>query len=52
MTEVMTHARHGWSLSCLNQSLGACQLLRFLDDLGYRVVPIRGYADVLLAEKK
>jgi FkbM family methyltransferase len=28
------------------------QLLRFLDALGYRVVPIRGYADMLLAEKK
>lgn len=28
------------------------QLLRFLDDFGYRVVPIRGYADILLAEKK
>ena len=27
------------------------QLLDFLDELGYRIVPIRGYADMLLAEK-
>lgn len=27
-------------------------LLSFLDDLGYRVVPIMGYADMLLAEKR
>jgi FkbM family methyltransferase len=28
------------------------QLLRFLADLGYRVIPITGYEDVLLAEKR
>lgn len=28
------------------------KLLRFLDELGYRIVPIRGYSSQLLAEKK
>jgi hypothetical protein len=28
------------------------KLVRFLEDLGYRVVPIRGYSSQLLAQKK
>jgi FkbM family methyltransferase len=39
-----------WSSDWYRQDKEA--LLGFLDELGYRVIPISGYADILLAEKK
>lgn len=39
-----------WSAEWFKQD--KIELLKFLDELGYRIVPISGYSDILLAEKK
>jgi hypothetical protein len=38
-----------WSNDWFNEDKH--ELLHFLEDVGYRIVPLKGYADIFLAEK-